>query len=152
MPDGALSGVAHLTNAEAQFVYNVEVLGLPTKKAAELAGLIYNSALKPHIVQAREIAKNELRGSVQITKEDVLVGITDAIGRAKIIAEPATEIRGWEVINKMLGYDAPKKLDINLRESLTVVQQQVRSMPTSELVSALGAGGIIDVDFYAVDE
>lgn len=143
-----LTGVSHLTNEEAQFIYNAEVIGLPTKKAADLAGLAYKVALMPHIVQAREATKREIRGNMQITREDVLFGVQEAIGRAKIISEPATELRGWEIINKMQGYDAPTRVNVNLQESVTVVQQQMRSTPTSELVDLLGAGNVIDADFY----
>lgn len=149
--DRALTTQSYLTNEEAQFVYNVEVLGLPTKKAADLAGLSYKVALQPHIVQAREATKREIRGNVALTKEDVVFGVQDAIGRAKILAEPATEIRGWEVISKMLGFDAPARIDINMRESITVVQQQMRSTPTDELVKMLGAGNVIDADFYVTE-
>jgi hypothetical protein len=99
-------------------------------------------------MQARELVRRELRGNVAITKEDVVLGIKDAIGRAVIIAEPATEIRGWEVISKLLGYDSPAKVDVNIRESITVVQQQVRALPDAKLVEMLGAGAVLDGDFY----
>lgn len=105
---------------------------------------------KPHIVQARQLAKQELRDTMAITKDDVVHGVRDAIDRARIIAEPSTEIRGWEVISRLLGFDAPTKIDVNLRESIHVVQQQVRSLPDEELVKMLGAGNVIDGEFYQV--
>lgn len=145
-----LNASAHLTNEEAQFIYNIEILGLPAKKAADMAGMSYGKMSAPHIIQARELAKREMRGTMQITKEDVVFGVHDAIGRAKIIAEPATEIRGWEVISKLLGYDAPQKVDINIRESIHVAQQHVKSLPDHELIKMLGAGNVIDCDFYVV--
>lgn len=142
--------VSCLTSEEANFVYNVEILGLPAKKAADLAGMSYSRMSEGHVIQARELTKRELRGAMALTKEDVVFGIKDAIWRAQIIAEPATEIRGWEVISKLLGFDAPTKIDINLRESITVVQQKVRDLSDAELVRMLGAGNIIDGDFYMV--
>ena len=146
--DAALTAPGHLTQQEAELVYNLEVLGLPLKKACEMAGVGIWLANKPHIVQAREQTKREIRGSTAITKEDVVFGVKDAIDRARIIAEPSTEIRGWEVISKLLGYDAPTKVDINLRESIHVVQQQVRGLSDGELVKLLGAGDVIDGEFY----
>ena len=110
----------------------------------------YSRMSEGHVIQARELTKRELRGAMALTKEDVVFGIKDAIWRAQIIAEPATEIRGWEVISKLLGFDAPTKIDINLRESITVVQQKVRDLSDAELVRMLGAGNIIDGDFYTV--
>jgi hypothetical protein len=139
-----------LTQEEAQLIHNIEVIGLPLKKAAELAGVGVALALQPHIMQARELVRKQVRGNVAITKEDVVFGVRDAIDRAKIIAEPATEIRGWEVISKLLGYDAPQKIDINVRETISVVQQQMRSLPDDKLVELLGAGNVIDGDFFVL--
>lgn len=121
---------------------------MPNRLAADLAGLPRGKMFKPHIQQAREVLKNELRGNVNFTKEDVLFGLREAIDRARIIAEPSTEIAGWKQISSMLGYDAPVVNQINVRETITVVQQQVRRLSDGELVKMLGAGNVIDGDFY----
>lgn len=139
---------AGLTNEEAEFVYSVEVLGMPVRKAASMAGLPLGNVTKPHVMQARELAKREIRGSMQLTKEDVSYGIQDAIGRAKILGDPMTEIIGWEKLAKLHGFDAPTKVDINVHASIEVLQGQVRQMTDAELVKALGAGSVIDGEFY----
>jgi hypothetical protein len=154
LPRGVVNGSplapSHLTEPEAELVNNIECLGLPVKKAAELAGVSVSLSWAPHIMQAREQVRKQIRGDVNITKEDVVVGVREAIDRAKIIAEPATEIRGWEVISKLLGYDSPQKIDINVRETISVVQQQVRSLPDAQLIEMLGAESIIDGQFYVL--
>lgn len=139
-----------LTGPEAEYVYNMEVLGLPNAKAAKMAGLDLGQTYKPHLHQARELLKRELRGHMQITKEDVVFGMREAIGRAQIISEPMTEIIGWEKIGKLLGYDAPTKVDVNLTASIEVLQAHVRGMDDATLVKLMGAGGVIDGDFYEV--
>src|SRR5690606_38125020 len=73
-----------LTAEEAQFVYNCEVLGLPVRKAASMAGMPPTMVAKPHLQQARELLKRELRGAVNITKDDVVFGMREAIARARI--------------------------------------------------------------------
>jgi hypothetical protein len=143
---------SHLTNPEAEFVYNAEVLGLPVKKAAQLAGLTYAQAQQAHIKQAREQMRKELVGELRVSKEDSARGILGAIERAVQLAEPATEIMGWKEINQMYGHNAPQKVDINLRESVTVVQHRVKSLPDAELVKLLGAGNVIDGEFYEAKE
>lgn len=150
MPEAPLGAPSHLKPNEANFVYNVEVLGLPVRKAAELAGLPLTMVSKPHLQQAREQLKREVRGTLQITKEDVVHGVHEAVGRARILGEPMTEIRGWETISKMLGFDQPQRVDINLRAAIDVVQSQVRDLSTEELVKMLGAGDVIDAEFYEV--
>lgn len=139
-----------LTPLEAEFVYNLEVLGLPVKAAAAMAGCGVGMALKPHIVQSRELLKRELRGALNITREDVVHGIHEAIGRAKVLAEPATEIAGWKEISRISGLDAATKVDVNITASIDVLKGQVRGMSDAELARYVGAGDIIDGDFYVV--
>jgi hypothetical protein len=144
--------IAGLTDDEANFVYNVEVLGLPARKAADLAGMPVGKITAAHIIQAREHTKRELRGALQITKEDISHGMRDAIDRARIYGEPMVEIVGWEKLAKLHGFDAPQRVDININASIEVLQQQIKSLPDAELVKRLGAGGIIDGDFYEISE
>lgn len=139
-----------LTAAEIDFVYNAEVLGLPVRKAINMAGVCPSTATKPHIVEARDLVKRALRGTLNITKEDVIHGYMDAIGRAKALAEPMVEIVGWEKIAKLLGFDTPQKVDINLRSSVEVLTKQVRDMSDEELMKALGAGSVIDAEFHEI--
>lgn len=139
-----------LTQPEAEFVWNVEVLGLPVRKAASLAGLPPGSMAAPHLQQARELLKREVRGSMAITKEDVLFGIREAIDRARILADPETEIKGWTQVSKMMGFDAPAKVDVNITSSIEVLKGHVRGMSDADLAKALGADHIIDADFYEV--
>lgn len=137
-----------LTAAEANFVHNIEVLGLPYERSMRLAGLTMSQATKPHVAEARAIARREMRRELKLTKEDVLEGIVGAIDRARLIAEPSTEIAGWKQISTMLGYDKPTEISISLRETVSVVQQRVRALPNEELVKLLGADSVIDGEFY----
>jgi hypothetical protein len=141
---------SHLDEADANFVYNLEVLGMPVKAAAKLAGVSVGRALQPIVVEARQRLKEELRGVTAITKEDVVYGIREAIDRARIFAEPMTEIVGWEKLAKLLGFNEPEKVDINLKASIEVVQKNMKTIPTPDLVKLLGAGNVIDVEFYDV--
>jgi hypothetical protein len=142
--------VAHLTQEEAEFVYNVEVIGLPARKAAEMAGMSPAKIAAPHLVQARETLKKEMRGHLRITKEDVVDGYLGAIDRARLLAEPITEIAGWKEVAKILGHDAPAKVDVNITASIEVLRGHVRNMDDAALAKLLGAGDIIDGDFYEV--
>ena len=137
-----------LTQEEAEFVYNTEVLGMPVRAAARAAGTTMGVAVKPHIQQARELVKREVRGNLNVTKEDATFGLKEAIYRAQLIGEPMTEIAGWDRLIKLHGLDAPQQVDINVKASIEVVKQQVRGLSDEELVARLGAGDIIDGEFY----
>lgn len=143
---------AGLEQAEAEFVYNVEVLDLPLKKAAQLAGLPLGQTGKPHIAQAREMVRRELRGNLQVTKEDATHGLKEAIRRAVLLGEPMTEIAGWDRLIRLHGLNEPERIDINLKASIEVAQKHVRHMSDADLVRALGAGGVIDAEFYEVQD
>lgn len=49
-----IPSLSALSAEEAQFVYGAEVLGLPVKAAARMAGLPLGMVSKPHLQQARE--------------------------------------------------------------------------------------------------
>lgn len=138
-----------LTAEEAQFVYNVEVIGLPVRAAASQAGMPVTMISKPHLMQARELLRREVRGSCQVTKEDVTFGIKDAIARAVIINEPMTEIAGWDRLVKLHGLDAPTKVDISINTTIEVLQTHMRGMSDAELALAVG-DGIIDASFVRI--
>ena len=137
-----------LTAEEVNFVYNVEILGLPGRKAASMAGMPVGRMVAPHIIQARELCKRELRGAVQITKEDVVWGMREATDMARMQGDPLTTLIGWEKLAKILGYDQPVKIDINVSASLEVQQKLVKEMSDEELTKFLGASDIIDAEFY----
>jgi|GEM_PF-3084348 len=139
-----------LTAAEEEFVHNVEVLGLPMRRAAELAGFPLQRVREPHIIQAREVRRQESLRRLTITKEDSARGILDAIDRARIIAEPATEIAGWKEINNMYGHNQAVKIDVQLNATVEVLQKQIKGISTSDLVKSLEAGNVIDGDFYQI--
>lgn len=139
-----------LTDEEANFVYNAEVLMLPVRKAASMAGMPFSRAVKPHIVQARDLVKRELRGNMGFTREDIVAGYQEAIGTARLMADPVAMIAGWKETAKILGLDAPQRIDINLQASIEVQQAHIRTLPTAELMKRLGADEVIDGEFYEV--
>lgn len=143
---------SELTDDEASFIYHAEVLGMPTRAAALQAGMPVSRAYEPHIVQARETVRKQLSSTLRVTKDDVMLGITDAIHRARVLAEPITEIAGWKEIAKMQGYYAPQKVDVNLTSSVEALNEQVKRMSDEELLQNLGAGAVVDAEFYEVKD
>lgn len=136
-----------LTAEEEEFAYNVAIVGLAPKRAAELAGLEFRKTHQPHVKEAIARYERESLGRLRVTKEDSARGILDAIDRARIIGEPSTEIQGWKEVNAMYGHNAPQKINVQLDATLEVLAKQVKNVPTSELVKLLGAEDVIDGDF-----
>lgn len=141
-----------LTPQEERFLHNMEVLGIPQVRAAELAGVANptQTLQKPAVAERRLQMRDAVRSRVNITKDDVIVGLKEAIDHAKLTDEPMAQIAGWREISKMLGYDAPKQVNIVLSGDVKQVRKQISALTDAELIESLGAQDVIDADFYEV--
>lgn len=146
----ALQEQSDLSEEESRLLYNVEVLGLNVKRAGELAGVSSpNNVLKrAHVMVAQEQLRNALRVRVQITREDVIAGLKDAVDQAKILADPMAQIAGWREIAKILGYDKTPTINVHLSGSAAQIRQQVQQLSTQQLLEMSGNEKVIDADFY----
>lgn len=152
-PEADAAVMTGLTQEEAEFVHNVEVLGMPVVRAASLAGMPLNRQSSAHIAEARAIMRKQVRGDTRITKDDIIYGMMDAVGRAKLFAEPATEIIGLKEVARLMGFDQPQKIDVNIRTTIEVMRQQARGLSLEELLASVpGSGEVIDVEFYESKE
>lgn len=150
MSGASIPALSQLADDEANFIYNAEILQLPVRKAAELAGMPASKIYDEHIKSLRELVRAELNSQVNISREDVVRGMSEAVNRARLLGEPMTEIIGWEKIAKLLGYDAPQKIEITSHSTMEVIQNNLRGLSDAELTKFLGAGNVIDADFYEI--
>ena len=139
-----------LTQEEADFVYNVEVLRMPARAAARMANAKPGIVCAPHIIQARQLVKDAMRGPMVVTRDDVTEGYREAIDMARVMAEPEVMLKGWQAMAKLHGLEEASKVDINLNASVEVASKLVRTMSTEDLVAQLGASDLIDAEFYPV--
>lgn len=141
-----------LTDDEANFVYNVEVLNMPARLAARQAGMPASKLLSDHIVQARSMVRNQLALRTGFTREEWVNRTYEAVERARLLADPMAEIAGMKEIGKALGLYEPQKIDINLKASMEALAQHAKTLPDDELLARLGASSVVDVDFYEVGD
>ncbi len=137
---------------ETEFVYNTEILGLPARVAARRANMAVSKIIAPHMVQARDTVRRAFQQTMVITRADIVNGYQEAIHMAKIQGDALTTMIGWEKTAKILGLEQPTKIDVNLSVSMDVLQKNVKNLTDAELMAQLGAGAIIDAEFYPVDE
>ena len=90
-------------------------------------------------------ARSELSSAAQISRADVIDGIAEAINLARLSADPATMIKGWSEIGKILGHYAPevKKLEISAEARNT--QQKLSIMSEQDLLDIITGRTTIDV-------
>lgn len=143
-----------LSEQEETLLYNIEVLGLSERRAAEVAGVSnYHTVLKrSRVAAAREQLRASLRVRVQITREDVIAGLKKAVDQADILADPMAQIAGWREIAKILGYDKTPNINITLTGTLEEQKGQIKSLSNAELLRLSGQAGVIDADFHRTDE
>lgn len=141
-----------LTAEEAQFVYGTEVIGLPVRVAAKQAGLPLTMISKPHLQQARELLRREVRGNLNVTKEDVTFMLKEAYDMGRLIADPAAMVSAANSISKLHGLEAPQKIDVNVTTTIEVLQSHVKRMADADLARLAGAERVIDAEFYQVSD
>ena len=66
--------------------------------------------------------------------------------------KPATEIIGLKEVAKLLGYDSPQKIDINITASLQSLKEHIGSMDDEALAQLAGADRVLDADFYRIEK
>lgn len=146
-----------LTQQEQNLVHAIEVMGLSVTKAAEHVGMEKSAAYgvldKPHVATARTELRAAMQRKVGYSKDDIIEGISEAIGIARVIADPNTMIRGWETIAKLTGHDKPAQVNINIIGSrVSEVRKELARMDDQRLLEIAGVNDVIDADFYEVKQ
>lgn len=143
-----------LDEQEQALLYNVEVLGLSVKRAGIVAGVEYPQQVlqRSNVMAAREKLRSALRERLQITREDVVTGIKNAIDQAVILADPMAQIAGWREIAKILGIDKTPNVNVHIQGTIEQVQKQLQGMSLDQLMKEAGSlGTTVDADFYRIE-
>lgn len=138
-------------NAQQKLFAKFWAEGDSIESAAGRAGYsdpIYGHQLKiiPKIRQVYEIEKVAYQVAAQVSKEDVINGIKDAIADAKLLSEPATQIAGWREIGKLCGFYEAKKIDLNVNVQGAVMLDRMNKMSDSELLKIINEAAALGVE------
>ena len=98
------------------------------------------------VQQALAEARDELSSAAQIKRADVLDGIMEAINMARLAADPATMIKGWTEVGKILGHYTPEVKRVEVTMNQKRLQSKYEAMTDEELLR------IIDGEATVVDE
>lgn len=142
-----------LTSQEERFLNAHVVMGMNLTRAAKLAGITNPHGLVKTPRVAYELARlqSELQNRAGITREEIIAGIKRAVEQAEALGDPRTSIYGWVELNRMLGYDLPTKVKVEMGDDVTNMLYQLRQMDTLELLRLSGkADDTIDAEFYTV--
>jgi len=154
--------LANTESAHTRRIKAVEAItsmGMNIKEAAAYAGLspvsVSNILKDERVVAYIEKVRKQHAERFEVKRENVIEGVLDAIERAKMLGEPATEIRGWESIAKLQGLNAPERVVHELPEDVRELTATIKSMNSADVMRLAGQKNIIELtedDFEEVDD
>ena len=157
----AATKIASHPSAQARRLKAIEavtVMGMTHKEASEYSGLapgtISQLLAKPEIKEYIGKIQKQEEKKFKITREQVLEGFMEAIQDAKLLSEPATQIRGWEQIAKMEGFYAPERREVDLPEDTKEMIRSLQDLDTETLAKIAGQDNMIDLnenDFQRIE-
>lgn len=137
----------------------VAVMGMNYKEAGEYSGLAHSTVSdlmhKPKVKEYIAQIQRQQAKKLNVSRERVMEGILDAIGDAKMLGEPASQIRGWEQIAKMQGYYAPERHVHELPEGTQDFIEAMQSLDSSEVARIAGQNNLIELttdDYSEADD
>ncbi len=154
-----VKGTTRAGDAQRQKRYvDNRVAGMTPPQAARAAG--YKAARHCEMLESKDSIRMRIARGMEAnmsvhrhTREGVLETIDDAIGMARLIADPSSMIRGAQEINKMQGHYAPELKEIMLVGEEAQRQAQIGNMTEAQLLKELGKEpAYIDAEFEEVKE
>lgn len=133
-----------LTERQEAFV-NATMVGKDRYTAAREAGYVdADGKTMPSVAEksaniqrALREARDELSSAAQITRADVIDGIVEAINMARLAADPATMVKGWTEIGKIMGHYAPEVKKIEVTDNQKRLQSKFTAMSDEDLLRVI---------------
>ncbi len=138
----------------------IAAMGMTHAEAAAYAGvkkstvsqLLKDKRIQRYIQDLQEAQAKRLN----IRREQVIEGILESIEHAKMTNEPATQIRGWEAIAKMQGYNAPERHIHDMPDDTKKMLETMRGMGDDEIAKMAEMDNVVELqpgkDFREVDD
>ncbi len=123
--------------------------GVPAYKVAKV---VFGTNRKevvtaPAMKEALERARDNLVDITMIKRVDIVNGILDQIHKADQQAEPATAIKGWTEIGKMLGFYEPQVIKHEISMSQGKLKSKMEAMSDEELLAIAEGRMVIEGEF-----
>jgi hypothetical protein len=144
---------SELTPQEERFLDAHVVMGMDLTRAGKLAGISRPRVLikEPRIAAALAQRMEHVQQRAMVTREDIIMGIKEAVEQARVLGDPRTAIYGWVELNRMLGYDQPTKIRMELSGDAAEMMHQIRLMSDAELLKHASMPAL-EAEFYEVQK
>lgn len=125
-----------MDNRESQFAANI-AMGMPQSAAARAAGFGAHSGVQlmklPEIQQAIVSQTQAISKELILGRNDVLQGLLDAVGDAKLQGDATPQIAGWREIGRIIGCYAPEEKKVTYEGDVSVIQKRVMELSDAKL-------------------
>lgn len=142
-----------LDRREWVFVQNLRN-GMSQAQAAKNAGYSNPTRIATELLKRAEVIKvlraefDRTAKELEITRQDVLEGLKEAIEAARLMSDPQAMIAGWREIAKICGYYAPEEKRITLNSDQQGRINEMDEMSDEELAALMGKEALtIDGEF-----
>ncbi|MFZ5557679.1 MAG: terminase small subunit [Pseudomonadota bacterium] len=131
-----------LSERQARFVEQFALHG-NAAEAARAAGYASASArvtacrllTKANVQAALQEKERQAEERLAMNRERVLEGLQEAVGMARVKAEPMAMIAAWREVARVCGYHAPERKTIEVSASLRRMRSQIEEMSEEELLA-----------------
>jgi len=130
-------------------------VGLPCRVVAEKAGVspatVKNWLKLDHVNRYLKQLQQDSLDMIMVTKPQVVQMLLDAVSEAKLMSDPAVQIKGLREVGLMLGYYAPEEKRITYTNNEKQVREKISEMSEKELLQlASQSANVIEGDFRHV--
>lgn len=106
--------------------------GYSAKTARTVASEILS---KPDIQEAVRLARAENAARLDLTRQDVLAGILEAIEMARVMADPSAMLAGYRDLARMCGFNEPEVHRVEASPAASAVVARFVAMTDDELAA-----------------
>lgn len=90
---------------------------------------------KPDVQEAIRAVKAENAARLDLTRQDVLAGILEAIEVARVMADPTAMLAGYRDLARMCGFNEPEVHRLAANPDASAVLARLSAMPDEELAA-----------------
>jgi coproporphyrinogen III oxidase len=122
-----------VTEAQAAYVDAVLTNTPVSATTTNTQQMARSAAVQEEIARARE----EITDATTLKRLDVVEGILDGIGVARMMSDGGNVIRGWVEISKILGFAAPETKTINLNINQRRLRTKFEALSDEDLMAII---------------
>ena len=131
-----MDAIAKLTPRRQRFADEYVLCGSGAE-AARRAG--YSEKTKPDVLSAIQALKAQNAAAFDVTRQDVIGGVLEAIAMARLAGDPGAMLTGLRDLSRMMGFNEPEAVRVAVAGSgAAALAAKFVAMSDAELIALAG--------------